>query len=306
MSKLIVALINWNTLELTENCLESLIPEIESLDHEIWIVDNASSDGSKEMIKERFPGVVLIENEDNVGFARANNQILAEAKGDYYLLLNTDTIVPSGSIRGLLEFMEKNPKAAAAGPKLRNAEGVVERPLKPLPTLAGELRYCLVNHFYPLGSLCRSLFSSDKFRFPSKPARAEVLSAACLIIRKDVLDNVGRLSEEYFLFSEENDFFLRMAQKGYYGYFVPEIEMIHLIGASRKKRGSIDSEVNFLKSRKLFFRKFQGNDIYMFYAIYLPFLVWSLVLASAKRILGRKSDYPRMYRELLKALIGGR
>ena len=246
MSKLIVAIISWNTRELTENCLRSLVDDIVGMDNEIWVVDNNSSDDSVEMIKGIFPTVKLIENKENVGFARANNQVLREAKGDYYLLLNSDTIVPPGSVKALWKYLDDNPHIAAIGPKLKNAEGAVERPLKPLPTLLGELRYCLVYHFDPFGEFFESRLRRIK-DFPLKVTRAEVLSAACLIIRKEVLDKVGLLSEEYFLFSEENDFFYRMRELGFYGYHNPDIEIIHLIGKSRDKRSGIDSEKNFLK-----------------------------------------------------------
>ncbi len=304
MSKLIIAIISWNTRELTENCLRSLKGDIEGTDNEIWVVDNNSSDDSVEMIKSEFPKVRLIENMENVGFARANNQVLRAAIGDYYLLLNSDTIVPPGSIKALWRYMDDNPRAAALGPKLKNAEGDVERPLKPLPSLLGELRYCLVNHFYPFGSFFEQRFRSEN-AFSEKTARAEVLSAACLIIRKDVIDKVGVLSEEYFLFSEENDYFNRMREHGFYGYYNPDIEIVHLIGKSRGKRGSIDSEKNFLRSRRLYFKKFHGRDIWMFSAIYYFFFSWSYLAALAKRGMGKKNDYPKLYMELLKTLSGG-
>ncbi len=288
---------------MTENCLRSLLNDINGMDFEIWVVDNNSSDNSVEMIKSMFPDVKLIGNKENVGFARANNQVLREAKGDYFLLLNSDTVVPPGSLRGLWNYMDDNPQIAALGPKLKNAEGVVERPLKPLPSLLGELRYCLVNHFFPFGRFFESLFSGNKF-IPSKTVRSEVLSAACLVIRKEVIEEVGGLSEEYFLFSEENDFFYRMAGRGFRGYYNPDIEIIHLIGKSRGKRGNIDSEKNFLKSRRLYFKKFHGRDLIMFSAIYYFFLTWSYLAAILKKALGGNAEYPRLYRELLKTLSG--
>ena len=143
MAKLVVVIISWNTRDLTRNCLLTLFPELEGTDSEAWVVDNASTDDSVEMIKKEFPSIKLIPNKENVGFARANNQVLREAAGEYYLLLNSDTLIPPGSIRTMVDFLDKNPEAGAVGPRLKNAVGVVERPLKPLPTLNGELRYCL-------------------------------------------------------------------------------------------------------------------------------------------------------------------
>ena len=104
MDKLIVVIVSWNTLELTRQCLTTTCAELERLtiDHEVWVVDNASADGSPEMIRREFPRVKLIENDDNVGFARANNQVLREAQGTHYLLLNTDTIVHENAFRDML------------------------------------------------------------------------------------------------------------------------------------------------------------------------------------------------------------
>jgi len=304
--KLIVVIVSWNTLELTRNCLNSLFPELRDIDGEVWIVDNHSSDGSVEMIKKEFPEVNLIENAENVGFARANNQILKKASGDLYLLLNTDTIIPQGSIRGLRAFMKNNPLAAAAGPKLKNADEIVEMPLKPLPTLMGEFRYCLSYHFFPFESLFRRIlgYRQIDWRKITEPTEAEVLSAACLIIRDEVIKTIGVLAEDYFLFSEENDYFYRMRRAGFKGYYIPEIEVIHLIGRSRKKRGRLDTEVNFFRSRSLFFKKFYGRKAYVFKIIYNFFFAWSCLMEKLYILIKGRTNISGevIYSELLRTL----
>jgi len=308
MSKLIVVIVNWNTLELTRDCLNTLVPELEELDNEIWMVDNASADDSVQMIKTEFPQIKLIQNEENVGFAKANNQILEQAEGDYYLLLNTDTIVPDGSIIKLCRFMDENPNAAAVGPRLRNGHGVVEQPLKPLPTLSGEFRFCLVMHFPPFGRFFRFLFRNrlPDWRQIDKPTEAEVLSAAALLIRAEATKKVGLLAEDYFLFSEENDFFFRMRKAGFTSYYRPDVEIIHLIGMSRKKRGRIDSELNFFKSRMLFFSKHFGEKLGTFKTIYRFFFVWSRIIMVVSSVLkGRKSEESLLYQQLLQVLREG-
>ena len=306
MPDLVVIIVNWNTEGLIRDCLNTLIPEIKDLNNEIWVVDNNSSDNSVDMLQREFPQVQLVRNTENVGFARANNQILNTIKGQYYLLLNTDTIVPEGSIRQLVAFMENNPHAGAVGPKLKNSLDVVERPLKPLPSIPGELRYCLSLHFFPFNALFNFIFSFRRARWEeiTQPAESPVLSAACLIVRGEVVERIGGLSEEYFLFCEENDFFNRMRETGFKGYYLPGVEVIHLIGMSRKRRSPIDSELNFFRSRKLYFKKYHSRNFPLFLMIYYFFFGWSHLMARITAFLKGKSNSTSvmMYRQLWQTL----
>ncbi|MEW5795000.1 MAG: glycosyltransferase family 2 protein [Candidatus Zixiibacteriota bacterium] len=309
MPKLIVAIVSWNTRDLTRNCLSSLQREVAGLEHETWVVDNHSSDDSVQMIRGEFPPVVLIENTKNVGFARANNQILREARGDYYLLLNSDTIVPPGSIRTLCRFMDEHPEAAAVGPRLHNGQGSVEPPLKPLPSLSGEWRYCLAYHSGPLAAISRRLMRNRLVDWHSikGPTESEVLSAACLLIRRTVIDQIGLLAEDYFLFSEENDYFTRMKAAGLRGYYLPDVEIVHLLGMSRKKRASYDSEVNFFRSRLLYFRKFYPGRARIVRLIYYLFFGWSSVWSRLSGLFKseHESDQVALYSRLLDVLKAG-
>jgi GT2 family glycosyltransferase len=266
-------------------------------------VDNNSDDDSTTMIQREFPDVHLIRNRENVGFARANNQALKEADGDYYLLLNSDTIIPKGAVTGMLNYMENHPEVAAVGPKMTNGR-MIQHSFTPLPSIWGELKYCLTYHFFPFGSLFGSLFfKSDKtIENINQPIEVELLSAACLMIRKDVLEKVGLLSEEYFLFSEENDYFHRMKKAGYKSQYLPQLEITHLIGKSREKRLSIDSEINFLKSRLLYFRKFHPGSVRLLKIIYRLFFGWSRLLASLSKILKGEDKFAVLYSKLIKTV----
>ena len=303
MTKLVIAIVNWNTKDLTRDCLKSLKADIEGINNEIWVVDNASIDGSVEMIGSEFPGIKIIQNSENTGFARANNQILRIAKGEYYLLLNTDTIIPKDSIKNLIRFMDNNPRCMSAAPRLTYADGTPQPPLKALPSAWGEFRNCLAYHFFPFGKYFGAMLS-DKIQKPDsdKPIKKEILSAACLLIRKEVIEKIGILGEEYFLFSEENDYFTRMRLAGFESYYLPFIDVIHLIGKSRNKRGNVDTEINFLKSRMLYYNKFYPNKIFFLKIIYGFFFCWSYIMAGlSKLIKGKKeSDYQRLYIELLR------
>ncbi len=303
MPKLIVVIVSWNTKELTHQCLKTLYNDISEINNEVWVVDNNSKDDSVAMIKNEFPEVRLIENKDNVGFARANNQALRKADGDFYLLLNSDTIIPEGSLSGMYKYMVENPDSAAVGPKLSN-NNVIQHSFTPLPSLSGEIKYCLAYHFFPFGSIFRWLFfqQDEEIELLKRPLRVELLSAACLMIRKNVIEQVGLLSEDYFLFSEENDYFFRMKQAGLNSYYLPQIEITHLIGKSREKRLKIDSEINFLKSRLIFFQKFFPGSVGFIKTVYHFFFGWSYMVTLYSKYIKGDSQYNLLYSRLIKTL----
>ncbi len=305
MARLAVIIISWNTKELTRNCLHSLYEDIKDLDNEVWVVDNDSTDGSVEMIKNEFPQVKLIENNENVGFARANNQALKKAGADYYLLLNSDTVIPKDAILGLYRYLEENQDIDAVGPRLTDGKNI-QHSFTKLPSIFGEMKYCLVYHFFPFGKLFRGWFfkSEEYLKLLDKPLDVELLSAACLLLRRDVIEKVGYLSEDYFLFSEENDYFNRMKRAGKKSVYLPNIEVIHLIGKSREKRIKIDSENNFLRSRLLYFRKFHPGSLFVFRMIYYLFFGWSYIFGLLSKLIKGNDEYKILYGALLRTLGG--
>ena len=138
----------------------------------------------------------------------------------------------------------------------------------------------------------------------SQPVEVQALSAACLLIRREVIDTIGVLAEDYFLFSEENDYFCRMRRAGFKSYYLPEAEVIHLVGQSRKKRAGFDSDVNFLRSRLIYFQKFHRRTLGVLRAVYRFFLGWSLGMARLSyAVKGRRDDYHiELYRHLRQTL----
>jgi N-acetylglucosaminyl-diphospho-decaprenol L-rhamnosyltransferase len=308
MSELEIVIISWNTADLTRECLTSLYQELvtSGLSAEVWVVDNASSDDSVVMIEREFPQVKVIKNSDNVGFARANNQVLKQACAPYQILLNSDTVVHSESISRLVQFASENSDAAAVGPKLVYPDGVIQRSFTRLPSLFGELRYCLAYHFFPFNALFLRIFGfGDKsWKAAIRTQQVDVLSAACLLIRKEALDVVGLLAEDYFLFSEENDLFCRMKRAGLRSYYLPTATVTHVVGASRRKRGGLDSQVNFLKSRMIYFRRYHPSTFGFVRSIYGLFLGWSLVWAQIASMVKRKKDseYVSLYRRLRETI----
>jgi len=215
---------------------------------EIFVVDNGSTDGSVAAVKERFAEVKFIQNEMNLGFARANNQALTLAVGKYLLLLNPDTMVKEGAIEKLISFMEAHPESGAAGGQLLNSDGSKQNSIANFPSLATEL----INK-----SLLRWLFPKafpGKGRSYREPIEVDSVIGACMIIRRDAIEQVGLLDEDYFLFLEETDWCYRIKRDGWKIYHVSQAEIYHFQGKGveiEKRRARIE----YFYSRYHFFKK---------------------------------------------------
>jgi GT2 family glycosyltransferase len=215
-------------------------------------VDNGSTDGSGRVVKEKFPEVKVIENQENVGFAEANNQALRISKGKYLLLLNPDTQVKEKAIEGLVSFMETHPRAGISGAQLLNSDGSKQNSIANFPSLATEL----LNK-----SFLRWLFPK---KFPGKerdypePIEVDSVIGACMVVRRDALEQVGLLDEDYFIFLEETDWCYRMKRAGWKIYHIPQAQVFHFQGKSAetvKKR----ARVEFYRSRYHLFKKNRGH-----------------------------------------------
>ena len=216
------------------------------------MVDNSSRDGSGYEVKKAFPTVHLIENEKNLGFAKAANQGLQKASGRYVLLLNPDTQVKERAIERLLSFMEAHPEVGIAGPQLLNADGSKQNSIANFPSLVTEL----LNK-----SLLRWLFPKEfpgKERNYSEPVEVDSVIGACMMVRQDALDQVGLLDEDYFLFLEETDWCYRMKKAGWKIYHVPQAEVYHFQGKSAEKDKK-NAKVEYFRSRYHFFKKHKGE-----------------------------------------------
>jgi len=225
MADLSIVIVNWSTREDLLKCLESL----GEFPAQVVVVDNASSDGSAGAVRERFPRVELIENRRNAGFARANNQAFARARGRYILLLNPDTVANGDAIRGLVDFMDRTPRAGAAGLQLRFPDGRLQNSYDSFPTFGSEL---ISKH------LMRLLFPG---RYPSKrviptgPIPVDLVIGACLILRREVVDALGGFDERYFLFMEEADLCFRIWRAGWEIYHLPHHSIIHDARGSKEQ-----------------------------------------------------------------------
>lgn len=255
MLDLSIIIVNWNTKDLLKECLKSIYKETEDILFEIYVVDNASSDGSSKMIKEGFPRVNLIENKKNVGFSIANNQAIKLGKGNYILLLNPDTVVLNRCLEKMLEFMEGHPGVGAAGCKIFDSSGNVDyfRSAKRFPTPFTRFFVDLsLDKMFPKIKLFGKYSMTGWDR--NDVREVDVLSGAFMFMRRETIEDVGLLDENFFILAEDIDLCYRIKKNNWKIMFNPDAKIIHHIGQSID-RVKMTRLKNAIYSNLLYFQK---------------------------------------------------
>lgn len=243
-----IIIISYNTIDLLRNCLASVRKQTQGIAYEVFVVDNASTDGSPEMVEREFPEVRLIRNRDNHGFAKANNQAIALAEGEYVLLLNSDTVLENNAVAILHEFMRTHPRAGACGPLLLNTDGTVQKSLSRIPT-----PYSLL-HSMVFGSLTQDEiqdgYSPTRFDYTTTTElRSAYVTGACLMMPRATLTQIGLLDENYFFAMEEVDWELSALRNGWELWFVPDAVVTHVRGASNPGERHTEKEIHAKRRR---------------------------------------------------------
>ncbi len=249
-----VIIVNWNTKDLLQNCLDSIYQTIDNLPFEIIVVDNASSDGSQEMLEDRYPQVIKIYNQVNSGFGAANNQAFTIMKGKYALLLNTDAILTSGAINKLYSFAKTHPQAAIVCGQLLNDDGTKQNSIASFPnllTLAANTS--LLEYLFP------QYYPSKRYKH-TFPIEVDSAIGACMMINKKALDEVGFFDERYFFFFEETDLAYAFHKEGWEVYQVPDAFVYHLQGQSIGHDAR--SRIEFYRSRYQFLHKWHSRGYF--------------------------------------------
>lgn len=296
-----IVVVNWNTRELLAQCLQSLEDTVRESSFEVWVVDNGSSDGSVAMVQQRFSRAHVVANAENIGFARANNQAIARCQGRYVLLLNSDTRALPDSLDKIVQFMDEHPDAGIAGVRLVNSEGEFQASYTPFPTLWRE--------FLTLSGLGRWLIRPT---FPSYGPQTErgpqkvkgYMEGACLIARREAVDQVGGLDEHIFMYAEDVDWCYRFYQAGWEVWYLPQVPIVHYgRQSSQRRRGRMEAEL--YRSRIYFFRKHYGGAA----AFCLKILIYALTMTKilAHKVLrfltrGRRGRVVTSWQDLRRAL----
>jgi len=240
----------------------TLVNEVE-LSFEIIVVDNASEDGSPEMVTTCFPKTHLIENEINKGFAKANNQGAELSQGRFLLLLNPDTVLHPMSISRLIDHLEFQPEVGAVGPRTLNPDGSLQISAYRSPTLLRETwRLLNLDHLLPL-----SYYPLDFFNAPNYQ-HVEILNGSCILIRSELLQQIGLFDEQFFIYSEEYDLCERIRDVGWQLHWLPEAVITHYVGQSTKQK----PDAMFLElyhNKVKFYRKHHGRKASHIYKLIL-------------------------------------
>lgn len=253
--KLSVVIVSYNVRRFVEQCLDSVHKASEGIESEVFVVDNASQDDTVEAIGKEYPWVRLIANDDNLGFARANNIAIRQSVGEYVLLLNPDTIVAEQTLRHAVDFMDAHPKAGGVGVRMHNADG----------TLAPESRRAIptpwVSCLKMLGFTRRYYMSHLSW---DEPGRIEVISGAFCLLRRKALDQIGLLDEDFFMYGEDIDLSFRLLKGGWENWYVP-CDIVHFKGESTQKSTFRYVHV-FYQAMLIFFRKHYSH-LSVFYTL---------------------------------------
>ena len=282
--KVSIVIVNYNVRDFLEQCLRSVFRATGGIDSEVFVVDNHSVDGSQAMVRDKFPQVNLIENHQNLGFSKANNQALRLVKGEYVLVLNPDTLLEEETIRKCIFFMDSHPEAGALGVKMINGKGkFLPESKRALPTPAVA--------FYKMFGLAKLFPKSQKFGKyhlsyldKDKIHSVEILCGAFMFIRKEALNKAGLFDEDFFMYGEDIDLSYRLIKAGYLNYYFPESTIIHYKGESTRK-SSVNYVLMFYKAMLVFTGKhFSKNKISLFSLFIKPAVYFRGSISAGQRI----------------------
>ena len=274
--KLSIVIVSYNVRTFLEQCLQSVRQALEGIEGEVFVVDNHSDDDSVETVRTKYPWVRLVVNDENIGFSRANNIAIREARGEYVLLLNPDTIVEEHTLRQVLDFMDHHPKAGGAGVMMHQGDG----------SRAPESRRAIptpwVSCLKMLGFTKRYYMSHLSWE---EPGRIEVISGAFCFMRRKAIDEVGWLDEDFFMYGEDIDLSYRLLKGGWENWYLP-YPITHFKGQSTQKSDFRYVHI-FYQAMLIFFRKHYSH-LSVFYALPVKAAIYFRAFIALMDILRKK------------------
>jgi GT2 family glycosyltransferase len=303
-----IIIVSWNVRELLRRCLQSVAGQQSIAKHpvgtvnsckprlvagdwrlttEVIVIDNASSDGTVEMLRAEFPDVHVIANPENIGFTRANNQALAIAQGRYLFLLNPDTEFRPGALQMLMDYMDTHPRVGIVGPQLSYGDGTLQSSRRRFPTLTTAfLESTKLQQWFPRNRVLTRYYMLDT----SDDLTQEVdwVNGSAMFVRREVYDQIGGFDEAFFMYSEELDWCYRAKQAGWQIVYLPTAQVIHYEGKSSEQVVAA-RDIYFHSSKIRFFRKYRGAFVAeILRAFLLAMFAYQLVEEGFKWLLGHK------------------
>jgi GT2 family glycosyltransferase len=292
MKELSIIIVNWNTEALLQRCLESIYKYTENIDYEVIVVDNGSCDNSVKMVQERFPQVILIENNENYGFSRANNIAFKRSSGSSVLFLNSDTELIDNSVKILHDFLNSDSKIGVCGGRLL------------YPDHREQLSYGYFSNFRRAvwNTIC-GVFKISRWKKPIGvvaentiyPFQVDYVVGANLMIKRSVLNIVGLFDENFFAYFEDTDLCFRIKEANFQVWFTPKSKIIHVFGGSFGQFNEKKFKI-FTKSQFMYYKKHLGWYIHLKYYFILNYFI-KMILFYAKDK-NKHSDYLLMIKVL--------
>ena len=266
--KICIVIVSYNVCQLLDECLQSVKRALQGIDGEIYVVDNLSTDNTVETLQPRHPDVHFIANQENVGFARANNQAIRCTDSEYVLLLNPDTVVFENTLHGVLDFMDSHPEAGGAGVRMLAREGYA----------APESRRALPT---PWVAMLKMLGATQRYYMShlswDEPGQIEVISGAFCMLRRKALDQIGLLDEDYFMYGEDIDLSYRLLKGGWQNWYLP-FDIIHYKGESTQK-STFRYVHTFYQAMLIFFRKHYGH-LSIFFSLPIQLAIYTRAIMA--------------------------
>lgn len=269
--ELSVIIINWNGAEFIGKCLKGVVECRFSKPWEVIVVDNNSSDKSREIIKQ-FPQVIVIENKENIGFGAANNQALRQARGKFVFFLNPDVRIFPDDLEKLVEKIEEGERVGVVAPQLVNEDGSLQKEIGRFPGLIDSILVLVKLHRLPF--LEDLVYPGVDY---SQEQEAEHLMGSALLVRRNVLDSVGVFDEHFFLWFEETDLEKRIKDAGWKLIYYPQVHVVHLLSKSIRQVSPLKRQLIWNRSLWIYFRK--HKSLFERFVL-LPFMAFGLIIAG--------------------------
>ncbi len=277
-----IIIVNWNVEVFLAECLSSIFSHLGEQETEVIVVDNASTDESVEMTRQRFPQVKLITNRDNEGFARANNRALMTMKGDLALLLNPDTVVQDGTIPRMIRFMRENRNVGILGCRIINPDGSPQPSAFSFPTVIDDIILGFRSNLFFTGRIANRVGRRIQHA-ADHPLTVDWVTGACLMIKQKTIQEIGPMDDNLFLFAEDLDWCLRARRRGWKVVYLPSACIVHYGGESAKK--NLQVKICSFYFRRLYLaQKYRGRlSLLILKAVSFVELLAKMVIVRMKR-----------------------
>jgi GT2 family glycosyltransferase len=300
-----ILIVNWNTRQYLRECLQSIQRTVQGLEIEVIVVDNASTDGSAEMVRSEFPWAILVESPENVGFARGNNLALSHASGEYLLVINPDVVLLEGTLAGLVTFSRERLDAGTTSPKLLNPDRTYQNFHTRIPDLS--ILFFVYTHFgkWVDKHLLRNRVR-QRARYGEYGDFQEILALsdggagfACTLIPRSVIEKIGFMDERYPVFFNDGDFVLRLIDENYRVYLLPYVQAIHYGGSSVKQLDQLVYNQEWVYGYRTFYRQYKGFLFSLVLDFFLGLNVLVELAQGLKAVLQRRQSPFSFFRPIV-------